>query len=147
MIFLFISIDDILEEKINLVSGRSRSFSVLGLDPVSDRATPFKIQKNHAGDYSFGLAIGGPSNGTYRADMYTVPSKGIKLIEIEYTKNNAGYNVIPTSSEGNRNNPLLKQETKTFREADKNFWRDTLVKGKAGTFRKNVIFFKFIFFD
>ena len=129
------------------MSGRSRSFSVLGLDPVSDRATPFKIQKNHAGDYSFGLAIGGPSDGTYWADMYTVPSKGIKLIEIEYTGNNAGYNVIPTSSEGNRNNPLLKKKTKTFREADKNFWRDTLVKGKAGTFRKNVIFFKFIFFD
>merc|ERR1711988_1099188 len=116
------------EEKINLVSGRSRSFSVLGLDPVSDRATPFMIQKNHAGDYSFGLAIGGPSDGTYWADMYTVPSKGIKLIEIEYMENNAGYNVIPTSSEGNRNNPLLKKKTKTFREADKNFWRDTLVK-------------------
>ena len=147
IIFLFISSDHILGEKINLVSGRPRSFSLLCLDPVSDRATPFKIQKDHTGGYRFGLASGGPSNGTYRADMYSVPAKGIKLIEIEYTENKASYNVIPTSLEGIRNNPLVKEKTKTFREEDKNFWRDTMVKGKAGTFRKNVIFFIFFLTD
>ena len=122
-------------EKIVTVSGRSKSFLVLDLDPVvekHDRATNIKIKPDKEG-YRIGLtarkSLDKAGMFTYEADMFKVP-KGIKLIEIEKSQGTkAVRRLIAVDTTGARSNPLQKDQTKTFREADKTFWRDVMIKG------------------
>jgi len=120
--------------KILAISGGSKRFKKLDLDPISgdDRAQHIKIRKVNRG-YALGLTteqhLDGNRNKVYVTDMYMIPGGGrIKLIEIETTARQ-GYRVTLIKANDERLNPLQKFETKTFREADKDFWRNTLTKG------------------
>ena len=73
----------------------------------------------------------GDGKAVYDTDMYVVPGGGkIKLIEIEGSVD-MGFRVTPIKANDERLNPLQKVETKTFRQSEKDFWRNTLTKGRT----------------
>ena len=119
-------------KRILTISGRSRGFKKLSLDPVTednDRAQQIKIRKVNQG-YNLGLTteqnLDKNRNPVYVTDMYMIPGGDrIKLIEIETTAHQ-GYRVTLIKANDERLNPLQKVETKTFRQSDKDIWRNTL---------------------
>merc|ERR1711988_1322373 len=67
-------------------------------------------------------------NAVYDTNMYIVPGGGkIKLIEIEGSVDR-GFRVTPIKTNDERLNPLQKAETKTFRQSDKDYLRNTLTR-------------------
>jgi len=119
--------------RILAISGGSKRFKKLNLDPVSgddDRAQHIKIRKVNTG-YKLGLTtreyLDRDGNAVYDTDMYKVPGRGIRLIEIE--RWSQGYRVTPIKTNDERLNPLQKVDTKTFRQSDKDFWRNFWTRG------------------
>jgi len=121
-------------KRILTISGRSRGFKKLSLDPVTednDRAQQIKIRKVNKG-YKLGLTtreyLDRNGNAVYDTNMYIVPGGGkIKLIEIEGSVDR-GFRVTPIKTNDERLNPLQKVETKTFRQSDKDYLRNTLTR-------------------
>ena len=107
------------------------------LDPViggDDRAQNIKIRKVNKG-YKLGLTtreyLDRNGNAVYDTNMYIVPGGGkIKLIEIEGSVDR-GFRVTPIKTNDERLNPLQKVETKTFRQSDKDYLRNTLTRGRT----------------
>jgi len=124
-------------KRIFTISGGSRRFKKLSLDPVTgdnDNGEQIKIRKVNKG-YMLGLTtrdyLDRDGKAVYDTDMYIVPGRGkIKTIEIE-TTSPQGYRVTPIKTNEERLNPLRKDETKTFREADKDFWGNFLTKSRT----------------
>ena len=112
-------------------------FKKLSLDPVTednDRAQHIKIRKVNKG-YKLGLTtreyLDKDRNAVYDTNMYIVPGGGkIKLIEIEGSVDR-GFRVTPIKTNDERLNPLQKVETKTFRQSDKDYLRNTLTRGRT----------------